>query len=142
LPFLFLSEYAEAPDLPFISRLPGGILIATPSMGNELRVSYVNCPLGGARRSEAKAAGIHRSSAIQQRGGEMKTKTEDELARKGWEPSALTGEEAVKTEERSLDIGESGQFAPSGYYNQQKANEPKRTLDDDILPPARTLYER
>ena len=53
----------------------------------------------------------------------MKTKTEDELARKGWEPSALTGEEAVKTEERSLEIGESGQFAPSGYYNQQKANE-------------------
>jgi hypothetical protein len=72
----------------------------------------------------------------------MKTKTEDELAAKGWEPSAPTGEEAVKTEERSLDIGEFGQFAPSGYYNQHKVNEPKRTLDDDILPPARTLYER
>jgi hypothetical protein len=78
----------------------------------------------------------------QQRGGEMKTKTEDELAAKGWEPSAPTGEEAVKTEERSLDIGEFGQFAPSGYYNQHKVNEPKRTLDDEILPPARTLYER
>lgn len=72
----------------------------------------------------------------------MKTKTEDELAAKGWEPSAPTGEEAVKTEERSLDIGEFGQFAPSGYYNQHKVNEPKRTLDDEILPPARTLYER
>ena len=72
----------------------------------------------------------------------MKTKTEDELAAKGWEPSAPSGEEAVKTEERSLDIGEFGQFAPSGYYNQHKVNEPKRTLDDDILPPARTLYER
>jgi hypothetical protein len=72
----------------------------------------------------------------------MKTKTEDELAAKGWEPSAPTGEEAVKSEERSLDIGEFGQFAPGGYYNQHKVNEPKRTFDDDILPPARTLYER
>ncbi len=69
-------------------------------------------------------------------------KTEDELAEKGWEPSAPTDEEAVKTEERSLDIGESGQFAPGGYYNQPKVNKQNRTLDDDILPPARTLYER
>jgi hypothetical protein len=70
------------------------------------------------------------------------TKSEDELARKSWEPSAPRGEEAVKNEERSPDLGESGQFAPGGYYDQQEINEPKRTLDDDILPPARTLYER
>jgi len=27
---------------------------------------------------------------------------------------------------RSLDIGESGQFAPGGYYNQQNATQTKR----------------
>ena len=58
---------------------------------------------------------------------------------KGWEPkTANTGEDARKTEERSLDIGESGQFAPGGYYNQQGVNAPdRRSLDDDIVPPAR-----
>jgi hypothetical protein len=46
--------------------------------------------------------------------------------------TAQTGEEALKTEERSLDIGESGQHAPGGYYNQQGVNAPDRlTLDDD-----------
>ena len=51
----------------------------------------------------------------------------------GWQPkTATTGEDAVKTEERSLDIGESGQHAPGGYYNQQGVNAPDRsTLDDD-----------
>jgi hypothetical protein len=58
---------------------------------------------------------------------------------KGWEPKTPTsGEDALKTEERSLDIGESGQFAPGGYYNQQGVNAPDRSsLDDDIVPPAR-----
>jgi hypothetical protein len=57
---------------------------------------------------------------------------------RGWKPDAQTGEDALATEERSLDIGESGQFAPGGYYNQQAVNEPrKRTIDDDIVPPAR-----
>ena len=53
----------------------------------------------------------------------------------GWEPkTAPTGEEALKTEERSLDIGESGQHAPGGYYNQQGVNAPDRlTLNDDDL---------
>ncbi|HEY7784844.1 MAG TPA: hypothetical protein VIB00_08960 [Pyrinomonadaceae bacterium] len=47
-------------------------------------------------------------------------------------------EEALREDERSLDIGESGQFAPGGYYNQRKVNEPRRIdLDDDIVPPAR-----
>ncbi len=50
-----------------------------------------------------------------------------------WESkTAQTGEDALKTEERSLDIGESGQHAPGGYYNQQGVNAPERlTLDDD-----------
>lgn len=33
-------------------------------------------------------------------------------------------------DQRSLDIGESGQFAPGGYYNQQGVNAPRTTLDD------------
>lgn len=58
---------------------------------------------------------------------------------KGWTPDVVTGEEALIDEERSLDIGESGQFAPGGYYNQRKINEPeKRTLDDIVVPPARS----
>lgn len=53
----------------------------------------------------------------------------------GWDSNS---EEALREDERSLDIGESGQFAPGGYYNQRKVNEPRRiNLDDDIVPPAR-----
>ena len=57
-----------------------------------------------------------------------------------WKPDSSTGEEALMNEERSLDIGESGQFAPGGYYNQQSVNKPPRTIgkwDDEITPPAR-----
>ena len=53
----------------------------------------------------------------------------------GWEPkTASTSEQALNTEERSLDVGESGQHAPGGYYNQQGVNEPNRSAlnDDDI----------
>lgn len=58
---------------------------------------------------------------------------------KGWTPDAQGGEEALTSEERSLDIGESGQFAPGGYYNQQTVNQPeRRSLDDDIVPPSRS----
>ena len=66
-------------------------------------------------------------------------KSDKNKQEKGWEPkTATTGEDALKTEERSLDIGESGQFAPGGYYNQQGVNAPnRRTFDDDIVPPAR-----
>lgn len=53
-----------------------------------------------------------------------------------WDGDAQSGEEALKNEERSLDIGESGQFAPGGYYNQQTIDDPDRTLDD-IVPPGR-----
>jgi hypothetical protein len=58
-------------------------------------------------------------------------RSEEENRQEGWRPEDKTGEEALKTEERSLDIGESGQHAPGGYYNQQGVNEPDRlTLDD------------
>jgi hypothetical protein len=54
-----------------------------------------------------------------------------------WEKSE--GEDALMREERSLDIGESGQFAPGGYYNQQGVNTPRRIEldDDDVIPPQR-----
>jgi hypothetical protein len=57
----------------------------------------------------------------------------------GWDPDPPSGEEAVAEEERSLDIGESGQFAPGGYYNQQTVSQPRRRPldDDDIVPPGR-----
>ena len=35
---------------------------------------------------------------------------------------------------RSLDIGESGQFAPGGYYNQQGVNESNRIDLDEQFP--------
>jgi len=70
---------------------------------------------------------------------EEQDKTKDATP-KGWKPDEDTGEEALVNEERSLDVGESGQFAPGGYYNQQGVNEPTKTTgkwDDDITPPAR-----
>ena len=70
----------------------------------------------------------------------MKKKKGSERNKEGWNPDAPDGEEAFVEEERSLDIGESGQFAPGGYYNQQAVNQPRhRPLDDDddVLPPGR-----
>ncbi|HEX8707789.1 MAG TPA: hypothetical protein VF723_05965 [Pyrinomonadaceae bacterium] len=40
-------------------------------------------------------------------------------------------------DQRSLDIGESGQFAPGGYYNQHGINESER-LDLDDFTATRT----
>jgi len=55
-----------------------------------------------------------------------------------WSQNTPTGKEARTTEEKSLDIGESDQFAPGGYYNQQTINQPRRRhIDDDIVPPGR-----
>lgn len=66
-------------------------------------------------------------------------KKRDETSGKGWKPDFEGGKDSLANEERSLDIGESGQLAPGGYYNQQKINEPeRRSLDDDIVPPARS----
>jgi hypothetical protein len=76
---------------------------------------------------------------VQSFGGTMKEiKDSNKREEKGMTPEVSGGKEALTTEERSLDIGESGQFAPGGYYNQQRVNEPKRRrIDDDIVPPAR-----
>jgi hypothetical protein len=54
------------------------------------------------------------------------------IEEKNWEPAAPSAEEELTTEDRSLDVGESGQFAPGGYYNQQGVNAPDRSaLDPD-----------
>ena len=56
----------------------------------------------------------------------------------GWTPTTPGGKEALKNEERSLDIGKSGQFAPGGDHNQQAVTQPlRRPSDDDIVPPGR-----
>ncbi len=44
-------------------------------------------------------------------------------------------------DERSLDIGESGQFAPGGYYNQHGVNESER-LDLDEQTAAGTSGDK
>jgi hypothetical protein len=63
---------------------------------------------------------------------ERDAETDTEERNEYWTPDAPTGEEALKTEERSLDIGEHGQFAPGGYYNQQGVSAPERlTLEDE-----------
>ena len=69
----------------------------------------------------------------------MEGKEQGKREGKGWTPNAEGGEEAIKKEESSLDIGQQGQFAPGGYYNQQTVSEPKRRTidDDDIVPPGR-----
>jgi hypothetical protein len=70
----------------------------------------------------------------------MKKNNRTERNKEGWNPDAPSGEEALAEEERSLDMGESGQFAPGGYYNQQGVNQPRRRPfddDDDVVPPGR-----
>ena len=48
----------------------------------------------------------------------------------GWEP--LTPD-PLRKDQRSLDIGESGQFAPGGYYNQQGVTAPGRSRLDELV---------
>jgi hypothetical protein len=49
----------------------------------------------------------------------------------GWEPSTS---DPLRNKERSLDVGESGQFAPGGYYNQPGVAAPGRSQLDDLVP--------
>lgn len=48
----------------------------------------------------------------------------------------------ANAENRSADFGESGQFAPGGYYNQQGAAKPDRVDLDEELAPRRQLGNR
>jgi hypothetical protein len=53
----------------------------------------------------------------------------------GWDPSVLGVDEPATKDQRSLDIGGSGQFAPGGYYNQQDVSKPDRIdLDEELAP--------
>ena len=54
------------------------------------------------------------------------TNDREKIEEKAWEPAAASAEDELKSEDRSLDVGESGQFAPGGYYNQQGVNQPDR----------------
>ena len=71
----------------------------------------------------------------------MKEKNQSERKKEGWMPDAPSGEESIAEDERSLDTGESGQFAPGGYYNQQGVAQPGRRsldeLDEENMPPGR-----
>ncbi|HBB88975.1 MAG TPA: hypothetical protein DC047_15325 [Blastocatellia bacterium] len=56
----------------------------------------------------------------------------ERIEERNWEPAAASAKDEVRNDERSLDVGESGQFAPGGYYNQQGVNAPDRSaLDAD-----------
>jgi hypothetical protein len=56
----------------------------------------------------------------------------ERIEEKNWEPAAPSAKDEVRNDDRSLDVGESGQFAPGGYYNQQGVNAPDRSaLDPD-----------
>jgi len=57
---------------------------------------------------------------------------------RGWTPNTPGGKEALKNDQRSLDIGESGQFAPRAFYKQDAITQPlHRPTFDDIVPPGR-----
>ena len=73
--------------------------------------------------------------------GKKELRIRDNATEENWVRSQARENE--RREDRSLDIGESGQFAPGGYYNQHGVNEPRRTLnDDDIVPPGRNSRSR
>lgn len=63
---------------------------------------------------------------------EKRDRTLDEAKRStGYTPSTPN----TTDEDRSLEIGEAGQFAPGGYYNQQRKDAPRRIdLDDELVP--------
>ena len=58
---------------------------------------------------------------------QLKSSPDDDSEVEGLEPAtAPEAVDEVANDERSLDIGESGQFAPGGYYNQQNVLAPDR----------------
>lgn len=61
---------------------------------------------------------------MKEKGKKMSQNSPEERAKessteKGWKPT-------VVHDQRSLDIGKSGQFAPGGYYNQRGVTAPRR----------------
>ncbi|HYE65850.1 MAG TPA: hypothetical protein VD966_09710 [Pyrinomonadaceae bacterium] len=65
----------------------------------------------------------------------VKSTLEESTKDEGLKPkSAPNAVEEVANDERSLDYGESGQFAPGGYYNQQGVLEADRIDLDEGLP--------
>jgi hypothetical protein len=69
-----------------------------------------------------------------------KTSLEESAADQGLKPEtkpSAAEEVNPANDKRSLDIGESGQFAPGGYYNQHGVNESDR-LDLDEYTATRT----
>jgi hypothetical protein len=60
----------------------------------------------------------------------------------GWTPEVSGVTKKMTKEERSLDIGGSGQFAPGGYYNQRRATKPDRIDLDEIIVPRRHAGEK
>lgn len=59
---------------------------------------------------------------------QIKSTIEDEKPEDGGleTPSAPDAVEEVANDQRAQDFGESGQFAPGGYYNQQNVLAPDR----------------
>ena len=58
--------------------------------------------------------------------------SEQQQREERWRPSDQPIEDALKADERSPDVGESGQHAPGGDDNQQGVNAPDRsTLADN-----------
>lgn len=58
---------------------------------------------------------------------QIKSTIKDKSADEGLEtPSAPDAVEELANDERAADFGESGQFAPGGYFNQQNVLAPDR----------------
>ena len=61
---------------------------------------------------------------------QKRTVRKNQNEEEGWEPTAPEAD-LSKKEGRSLDVGESGQFAPGGYFNQQA---PGHSRLDELVP--------
>ncbi len=57
--------------------------------------------------------------------------SEQQQREETWRPSDQATEEALKVDERSPDVGDSGQRAPGGDDNQQGVNAPDRSTPAD-----------
>ena len=69
-------------------------------------------------------------------------KQKKESHEEGWEPSVPGVNDSLTRDERSLDVGGSGEFAPGGYYNQQGATKPDRIDLDEYVAPRRQVSKK